>query len=261
MQRHSHAPIGFEEAEAFRILPGRADGGLVVLCDHASNALPPEYEALGLPPDQFRRHIAYDIGSQGVATAIGRALDAPVVMSRFSRLLIDPNRGHDDPTLIMRLSDGAIVPGNRHVDGTERHRRLDRFYWPYHHAIGRVIETCQATGAGPVILSIHSFTESWKGVARPWHAGVLWDRDDRLARPLLDALYAGNDIIVGDNEPYSGQLVGDTLWQHATARGLPNAIVEVRQDLIRDEAGQLQWAERLVAIMQDVLPRLVPRRG
>lgn len=261
MQRHSPAPIGFEEAEAFRILPGRCDAGLVVLCDHASNALPPECGSLGLPADQFKRHIAYDIGAAPISTAIGAALNAPVVMSRFSRLLIDPNRGHDDPTLIMRLSDGAIVPGNRHVDAAERERRMTRFYWPYHQAVGRVIEACAATGIGPAILSIHSFTESWKGAPRPWHAGILWDRDDRLAQPLLDALHAGNDIIVGDNQPYSGRLVGDTLWHQATARGLPNAIVEVRQDLIREEAGQAQWAGRLADIMRDILDRLFPNRA
>lgn len=256
MQRDEPVLIGAESAEAYEVVPGGAGTGLVVLCDHASNALPPEYASLGLAPDQFRRHIAYDIGAAGLSRAIAAALGCPLVLSRFSRLLIDPNRGHDDPTLVMRLSDGAIVPGNRYLDEAERTRRMDRFYWPYHRAIARVIDLTCASGVTPAVLSIHSFTESWKAVPRPWHVGILWDEDPRLARPLLDAFYESGDLIVGDNQPYTGALVGDTLWRHATSRGLPNAIIEIRQDLIRDEAGQIAWAARIVSILRRILPQL-----
>jgi predicted N-formylglutamate amidohydrolase len=256
MQRHEPVDIAPESAEAYEVATGRADAGLVVLCDHATNALPPEYGTLGLPPDQLKRHIAYDIGAAAVARHIGEAMGCPVVSSRYSRLLIDPNRGHDDPTLIMRLSDGAIVPGNRHLDDAERERRLTRFYWPYHHTVARVITAAEASGKPLAVLSIHSFPESWKGTPRPWHVGVLWDRDPRLARPLLDAFFASGDLIVGDNEPYTGRLVGDTLWQHATSRNLPNAIIEVRQDLIRDAAGQAAWGARIVTILRSILPHL-----
>jgi len=242
-------------AEAFEVLPGRADCGLVILCDHAGNALPEAYGTLGLPETQLKRHIAYDIGAAEVTRRLSHALGAPAVLTRYSRLLIDPNRGIDDPTLIMRLSDGAIVPGNRHVDAAERQRRIERYYRPYHAAIEQVIEAGLAAGVPPAILSIHSFTESWKGVARPWHVSVLWDRDPRLARPLLDLLYAENDLIVGENEPYTGQYEGDTLWQHGTERGLAHAIVEIRQDLIRDEAGQEVWATRLARVLRALLAR------
>jgi predicted N-formylglutamate amidohydrolase len=254
-RRGEQARIEAAAAESFEVLPGRADAGLIILCDHAANALPPEYGSLGLPEAQLKRHIAYDIGAAEVTRQLGRMLGAPAVMTRLSRLLIDPNRGSDDPTLIMRLSDGAIVPGNRHVDAMETEKRLKLYYWPYHHAIARVIDAGIAAGIPPAILSIHSFTESWKGVSRPWHVSVLWDRDPRLARPLLDLLYAENDLIVGENEPYTGQYQGDTLWQHGTLRGLAHAILEIRQDLIRDAAGQAAWAERLGRLLRALLER------
>jgi predicted N-formylglutamate amidohydrolase len=245
--------IGAEEAASYCVLPGRANAGLILLCDHAGNALPAEYGSLGLPQEQLRRHIAYDIGAAPIVRALASMLGVPAVLTRYSRLLIDPNRGTDDPTLIMRLSDGAVVPGNRNLDAAERAKRIDLYYRPYHEAISRVVDRCLATSVSPALLSIHSFTESWKENPRPWHVGILWDRDARLAKPLLERFYAEGDLIVGDNEPYSGQLEGDCLWQHGTQRGLPNAIIEIRQDLIRDAAGQTAWAKRLCRIVETIL--------
>jgi predicted N-formylglutamate amidohydrolase len=177
------------------------------------------------------------------------------VLTRYSRLLIDPNRGEDDPTLIMRLSDGAIVPGNRNLDEAERERRIRLYYRPYHDAIEAVIARCLASGRPPAIVSVHSFTESWKAVPRPWHVGILWDRDQRLAKPLIEAFAADGQLIVGDNQPYKGSLEGDCLWQHATRRNLPNVLIEYRQDLVRSEAGQAAWADRTVRILETVLAR------
>jgi predicted N-formylglutamate amidohydrolase len=246
--------IAAVEEDSYTILPGCADAGLVVLCDHAGNALPPDYGTLGLPADQLARHIAYDIGAAAVTRALATALDAPAVLTRYSRLLIDPNRGRDDPTQIMRLSDGAVIPGNRHLDEAEREKRGRLYYEPYHRAIAGVIDACIAGGTAPALLSIHSFTESWKTVARPWHVGVLWDeKDTRLAQPLLDRFFAEGDLIVGENEPYPGQYEGDTLWQHGTSRNLANAIIEIRQDLIRDAQGQAQWGQRLSRIVGSIL--------
>jgi predicted N-formylglutamate amidohydrolase len=247
-----------EEHDSYCVLEGRADAGLILLCDHAGNAIPPAYGTLGLPPEQLLRHIAYDIGAAHVTRRLAAALGAPALLTRYSRLLIDPNRGADDPTLIMRLSDGAVIPGNRRLDDAERERRTSLYYAPYHRAIAAVIDRCLASGTPPMLLSIHSFTESWKETPRPWHVGVLWDRDLRLARPLLEALYAEGDLIVGDNEPYSGQLEGDCLWQHATCRGLVNALIEIRQDLIRDAAGQEAWARRLCRLVGTILSATCP---
>jgi len=242
------------EGESFRIVAGRADLGLILACDHAGNALPQEYASLGLPAPQLERHIAYDIGAAQVTRALAKSLGAPTVMTRYSRLLIDPNRGVDDPTLIVRLSDGAVIPGNRNVTECEREQRLSRYYWPYHRALDAVIDRCLASGVTPMLLSIHSFTESWKAVPRPWHVGVLWAEDGRLAKPLLESFYAEGDLIVGDNQPYHGNLVGDCMWRHGTQRALAHALIEIRQDLIRDAAGQAAWARRLARIIEALLP-------
>jgi predicted N-formylglutamate amidohydrolase len=243
------------QADSFEIIAGRAGRGLVILCDHASNAMPPEYGTLGLAPAELERHIAYDIGAAGVVRALAARLGAPAVLSRFSRLLIDPNRGEDDPTLVMRLSDGAVIPGNRHLDAAEQERRLARFWRPYHGMIADVIRRCEAAGPPPAILSIHTFTERWKGVPRPWHAGILWEGDRRFAIPLLDALRAEPGLVVGENEPYPGSYEGDCCWQHGLSQGRPWAVVEIRQDLVREPAGQQHWAERLARLIESLNPR------
>jgi predicted N-formylglutamate amidohydrolase len=237
------------------LVPGRRDAGLILLCDHAVNAIPGEYGTLGLPAGQLERHIAYDIGAAAVTKDIAGRLGVTAIFTRFSRLLIDPNRGLDDPTLIMRISDGAVVPGNRHLDDAERERRVGHYYAPYHQRIDGLIESCVAAGVPPVLLSIHSFTENWKGVPRPWHAAILWDRDYRFSVPLLEALREPGDILVGENEPYDGKLAGDCMWQHGTRRGLAHTIIEVRQDLIRTPDGQRAWAERIATAVQAVFAK------
>lgn len=232
----------------FTFLPGNEAGGLILLADHASCRVPPPYGDLGLPESQFARHIAYDIGSAAMTRRLQALTGAPALMTDFSRLLIDANRGEDDPTLVMRLSDGAIVPGNAEVDAAERQRRIERFHRPYHQAIAATLDRMLATGVAPAILSIHSFTPSWKGVSRPWDMAVLWDRDDRLAAPAL-AAFRARGLVVGDNQPYDGALKSDTLYRHGTARGLAHLLIEIRQDHIADEAGANRWAETIFEVM------------
>lgn len=251
--RRGGAVIEAETTEGYEIVAGNAERGLVILCDHACNMLPAAYGTLGLPEAELQRHIAWDIGAAGVTRHLCEALHAPAVMTRVSRLLIDVNRGEDDPTLIMRLSDGAIIPGNRHFDAAEREARIARFYRPYHDAVRRVIGQVASVGRPPVLLGMHSFTDVWKGKMRPWHVGVLWERDRRIAMPLLAALREEGDLVVGDNQPYPGQYEGDTMWQHGTRTGLPFCSLEIRQDLIADAAGQKAWAERLARILTQVL--------
>lgn len=240
-------------AKPFRCIEGDVSTGLLILCDHAENAIPEAYGTLGLKPQDLHRHIAYDLGAASVAERLAEALQAPAVLASFSRLLIDPNRGLDDPTLVMQISDGLVVPGNVGLDQPEIQSRIERYYLPYHQAIERAIEAGIASGKPPVLVSVHSFTQAWKGVPRPWAVGVLWDKDPRLALSLLAALRAIPDIEVGDNVPYSGQLKGDTLYRHGTARGLAHALVEVRQDLILGPEGQAEWAARLAEALRKVM--------
>jgi predicted N-formylglutamate amidohydrolase len=242
--------IESSEEEAFRIVGGPRNSPFLILADHASNALPPEYGSLGLPQAQLERHIGYDIGIEPMTLRLAQCLGAPAILSRFSRLLIDPNRGADDPTLVMRIADGALIPLNARIGPEEVAARKARFYAPYHLAITRTLDAMIGSGNIPVIVSLHSFTPVMKGIARPWHAGVLWDADPRLAAPLIAALEAEGDIIVGDNEPYDGALAGDTIDQHATFRGIANALIEVRQDLIGAVEGAILWAERLARLLK-----------
>jgi predicted N-formylglutamate amidohydrolase len=250
-----YSPIiaAVDGGESFEIVAGAADAGVVVIADHASNAMPAEYASLGMPAAELRRHIAYDIGVAALSRAMAATLGCPAVLSRFSRLLIDPNRGDDDPTLVMRLSDGAIVPGNARVDDAEVRRRQERFALPYHRAVTGVIDRMIATGPAPAVVSIHSFTPVMKGRARPWHVGVLWDADPRLPAPLLEALRRDPDIVTGDNEPYDGALEGDSMMRHGTSRGLAHALIEVRQDLIVEDSDAARWGEKLAAVLEPLL--------
>jgi predicted N-formylglutamate amidohydrolase len=242
--------VPIEGAEApFTIIDGDVTGGLILVCDHAGNRLPAGYGDLGLAATEFERHIAYDPGAAAVTRALAARLGAPAVVSSFSRLLIDPNRGEDDPTLIMRLSDGAIVPGNHRIGEDERARRIAAYYAPYHDAVAAMIGQAPAAGTVPAIVSIHSFTPVWRGEKRRWQVGILWDADPRLAAPLVEMLAEDGLLVVGDNEPYSGALAGDTLYRHGTRRGLAHALIELRQDLIADPDGVATWADRLAAIL------------
>lgn len=238
---------------AFERIEGQREKGLLLLCDHASNYLPPKYGTLGLDGAQFERHIAYDIGAQALTRGLASRLGVPAVMSKFSRLLIDPNRGIDDPTIIMQLSDGTIIPGNYPLEASEREFRIMNFHQPYHDAINTEIGQFFAEDIVPVVFSVHSFTHAWKGVARPWHVTILWDSDARFPIAMLDALKRQDNIIVGDNEPYDGALGNDTMFTHCTRRGLAHALVEVRQDLICDRDGVDEWVERLVPALEETI--------
>lgn len=244
------------ETSPFEIIAGNNAAGLVLLADHATNRLPAEYGRLGLPESAFARHIAYDIGVEALVRRLAARLGVPAVLSRFSRLLIDPNRGEDDPTLIMKISDGAIIPGNHPITPEEWENRLNRFHRPYHRAVSQTIaDVSAASGTAPLVISIHSYTPAWKGVARPWHAAVLWDSDPRAVTPLIEALEVAGDIVVGDNEPYDGALRGDTMFRHCMETGLAHALIEVRQDLIGDDSGVAEWDARLGPILENLNTR------
>ncbi|MTI45042.1 putative N-formylglutamate amidohydrolase [Roseibium hamelinense] len=241
--------LDFVPTEMFH---GQMDGGVLLLCDHARNDMPFWLKNLGLPKSQLDRHIGYDIGARELTLELSKRLQAPAVLTTYSRLLIDPNRGEDDPTLVMRLSDGAVIPGNAAIDAEERRQRIETYHRPYHDLVDGTLDEMMALAPPPVIISIHSFTPVWRGEKRPWHATVLWDLDERAVRPVLDGLGNHPDLCVADNEPYDGALKNDTIYRHATRRGLANALLEVRQDLISDDAGVNNWANILTPILNQV---------
>lgn len=236
---------------AYEIEGADRPGRWLVTCDHATNHVPDWVAGgdLGLPAADMGRHIAYDIGAAGVTRHLAALLDSPTILSRFSRLVIDPNRGEDDPTLLMRLYDGTIIPANRHAGPQDLAERLDRLYRPYHDAYADLAAKMQR----PAICAIHSFTPRLRSRApRPWEVGVLFAHDDRLAKPFIAACRA-QGWCTGENEPYAGHLPGDAIDRHALQHGRPNVLIELRQDLIADQAGQMAWADRLAPILQSVL--------
>lgn len=245
---------GPDQFEAIERIDGRAEAGVLLLCDHASNALPQSYGTLGLPSVDLEAHIAYDIGAADLTRRLAAQLGAPALLTRFSRLLIDPNRGAQDPTLVMRLSDRRLIPGNARIDAAEIVRRRQLYWQPYRTAIAETITALAAKGEVPAIVSLHTFTPNWRGTARPWQIGILWDADPRLPRPLIAALKA-RGLIVGDNEPYDGALPGDTLHEQVTARGLAGLLIEVRQDLVATPEGAHGWADLLAEVLAPILAR------
>lgn len=250
----AHGPM--TEDLPFEMIAAEGRPDLLLICDHATNRVPPSVAGgdLGLPPGEMARHIAYDIGVRGVTLELSRLLGAPAILSRFSRLVIDPNRGEDDPTLVMRLYDGTIVPANRAIDTAGKARRLAEFHRPYHAAITSILDARRAAGHDPALVAVHSFTPRLNGrEPRPWHVAVLWRHDARLAAPLLARLRAEPDLRVGENQPYAGQLEGDTMSRHGTRRGLRHVLIELRQDLIAEPEGQRAWAARLAPMLAEVI--------
>jgi predicted N-formylglutamate amidohydrolase len=240
--------------DTVEILNAQAPGTAVLLCDHASNRVPADIADLGLPAGEMERHIAYDIGAAAVTREMSRLMQAPALLHGYSRLLLDPNRAPDDPTLIPVISDGTIVPGNRGIDAGARAARLARYHQPYHAAVSDLLVGRRARGQRTAIISMHSFTPWLRdNRKRPWEVGVLWGEDGRIAVPFMAALEAAG-VMVGDNEPYSGRNShGFTIEHHAMPAGLPHVLVELRQDLIADTAGQLHWAGVLAKVLMPLL--------
>ncbi|NBC31998.1 MAG: N-formylglutamate amidohydrolase [Alphaproteobacteria bacterium] len=239
---------------------GRAP--LLLVADHAGRAIPAALDRLGLDDAALSRHIAYDIGIVPLARHLAERLDAPCIMNNYSRLVIDPNRSVDDPTSICVVSDGTVIPGNRSLTETDQRLRARTFCHPYHQAIDSALAGFAARGIAPAFVSLHSFTPDFRGGPRPWHVGVLYDEDDRMPRLLMQRLSRDSNLCIGDNQPYSGRRgYGYTVDTHAMARGLPNALIEVRQDLIADPADAIAWADRLAGVLGDVLADLGLRAG
>ncbi|WP_333571867.1 N-formylglutamate amidohydrolase [Sphingomonas sp.] len=211
---------------------------VLLLCDHASNAVPGDID-LGIDPRLLDLHIGVDIGAAEVTRALAAALDAPAILATVSRLVIDLHREPDHAGLIPAASDGHLIPGNV---GADRAERIARFHAPYH----RLLRDQVRRQRPALILSIHSFTPQLEqgGSPRPWEVGVLYNRDARAARPAVE-WFRAQGIVTGDNEPYSGRLLNATLNRHAEAQGIPSIAIEIRNDCIREPAGVTRWATQL----------------
>ncbi|HWS25344.1 MAG TPA: N-formylglutamate amidohydrolase [Xanthomonadales bacterium] len=236
----------------------------LVLCDHASNRIPPELGDLGLSAAQLRDHIAWDVGAQDVARRLAKYLRAPMIEQGVSRLVIDANRAAGHRELIPPISDGIRVPGNQNLSEAERQRRWDRYFQPYHRRIDRHLQQLQAISLAPTLVSIHSFTPCLGSVTqpRPWPIAVLWDKDPVFASHMIREL--GRDGgLVGDNQPYDGRaLVGDTIDRHAASRRLRHATIELRQDQLGTPAARARWAGRLYrALMATAAQLRAPHAG
>lgn len=238
-------PVGVRE--------GRGAPHALIVCDHAGNAMPAALGSLGVAPDRFGEHIAFDLGALGVARGLADQLGATLVFGRYSRLAADLNRAPDDASAIPVISDGVLVPGNLGLDSAERSQRISVLHNPYHDFIAEFVASAVAQNIRPVMISIHSFTPRVSKIVRPWEAGVLWDKDPRIALPLLAALRS-QGILVGDNEPYSGRHTADyTLDRHAEGSHLAHAAIELRQDCIGSAGSQHIWAERIAGILRPII--------
>lgn len=252
------------EPSPFEIVPAAADADprLLLICDHASALIPRALGNLGVPTDALTKHIAWDIGAADLARAMATDMGVPLILSGYSRLVIDCNRQLDDPTSIPVHSDGIDIPGNQDLAAEDAIRRAADIFNPYHAAIRDQVEAMAAAGPPPAVVSVHSFTPVFGGYERPWHVGVLWNRDGRLAQPFMEAVGAmttpeGAPIVVGDNQPYSAQEnFGYSVDVHAQDRGLPHMLIEVRQDLIGTPRRARHWARIVGPAITAALDRL-----
>jgi len=246
--------IGPTDPPPFERLNPDGNASVLLICDHASNVIPAAMDNLGLDPSLLKEHIAWDIGAAEVTRRLSDKLNAQAVLAGYSRLVIDNNRQPGDPSSIPATSDETAVPGNRNLEETDQIARTDSFFWPYHHAVADGLAHLWRTGTPPALLSVHSFTPSFGGEDRPWHIGVLWNRDPRMAEPLIHELRKRPEgFPVGDNQPYSGKLLAYSLDFHAGAAGLPHCAVEIRQDLLASDQDCENWATVLAETLALVL--------
>ena len=233
-------------------------GSAVVVCDHASNRIPRRLGSLGLGIDDLATHIAWDPGAADVARRLAELLDAPLVLSGYSRLVIDCNRPLGSPESIIEESGGIPVPGNRELTEAGRAARVEALFHTYHRAITDVLDRRLAARRPSLLLSIHSFTPSLNGSRRPWHLAFSYGRDGRLAGLLLDVFSRDRDILVGDNQPYGVDDTTDyTIPLHGERRGVPHVLIEIRQDGLVTPEACARWAARLAEAYRWIAPSLV----
>ncbi len=249
--------MGAGEPPAVRVENGRGRAKCVIVCDHAANRVPRTLKDLGLSKAQLQQHIAWDPGTEDIGRYLSKALGATVVLASYSRLVVDLNRGHDHPELMRDTSDHVHIPGNVGLTAAQKKQRLDELFWPYHNEIDRQLKRFTSKGVAPVLISVHSFTPQMDGFRRPWHIGVLWNREEKIARALVKNLRRNSpDLVIGENEPYSlkaANFLKNTISTHAESKGLPYIILEFRQDLVNTKKKAEKWAEIFLESLRPIL--------
>ncbi|MCJ8055840.1 N-formylglutamate amidohydrolase [Shinella curvata] len=257
--RHDPAQplLAIDEPPPYAVVNPDGTSPYLLLCEHASNRIPRALGDLGLPETERRRHIAWDIGVSALSQHLSRALDAPLFMSNYSRLVIDCNRPLGVPSAIPEISETTEIPGNLDLTDAERQQRIDTLFTPYADVVARRLDLLQQQGKRQIIVGIHSFTPVYLGRQRPWHAGILYGEAAGFGRALIDQLQREDALTIGDNEPYTIHRDEDyTVPVHADARGLPGALIEVRHDLIDTLAGVDEWGTRLTRCFENILKEL-----
>lgn len=246
--------LAADEPPPWQLINDDGASRTLLVCDHASRRIPRQLNDLGLDRLALRRHIACDIGAGEVTRRLSRMLDAPAILANYSRLVVDCNRRLNDPTAFLAVSDGEFVPGNHNLTVSEKKRRADAIFYPYHVGIHERLARFKASGITPAFIAIHSFTPIFNGTSRPWQIGVLWDTDSRIPVPLMERLGRIPGLVVGDNEPYSGRAPADyTIDHHAEPIGLPHVSIEIRQDLISTAEGAERWSLILGRALAEIL--------
>lgn len=248
--------LGTDEPGPYKVLNPTADLPTLLICDHASRRFPAALGTMGLDPVARICHLALDIGAGPLTEMLAESLGATAVLAEYSRLVVDCNRNLMDPSAFLEFGDGVIVPANRNLDQPHKDARATEIYWPYHYAVDAEIKRLSAIDYPPAMFAIHSFTPVMNGTSRPWEIGILWDQDRPTAEILIEGFREAG-YFVGDNEPYSGKAPMDfTIDHHAEAANLPHVGIEIRQDLISDQAG----VEAVGRVLHDII-RNVPSGG
>ncbi len=247
--------IGPGEPPPCHVINEQGAASVLLVADHASNCIPRSLHNLGLEDWALEQHIAYDIGSLKLIEHLSQHLDAPGVVAGYSRLVVDLNRSLEDTSVMPEVSDQIPIPGNQNMSATHRSQRVHEFYTPYRKTVDAMLHRFRERDVVPAFIAIHSFTPEMAGFSRPWHVGVLWDKDPRIPVPLMQNLRARDEgFNIGDNEPYSGKHPADyTIDHHAEAAGIPHVSIEIRQDLVDTEAGAERWATILHEALTEVL--------
>jgi predicted N-formylglutamate amidohydrolase len=253
------ALLGDDDPPVFLIEHADGKSPFVLTCDHAGRAIPHRLAGLGLSEHDRSTHVAWDLGVAALGRRLSARLDAFSIMHNYSRLVIDANRPPGASDSIATLSERTRIRANEGLSTGDARTRFEEVFEPYHQRIRDELDARNARACPSVVVTVHSFTPVYMGEARPWHVGVLYGRDPRLARLVRDGLRNDDALVVGDNQPYSVSDATDyTIVVHGERRGIPHVELEIRQDLLASDADVDGWAERLGGVLEEAVPHLIP---